>query len=377
MLEIRRKHVMSLPDKVHELANAFHKAGHQLYVVGGAVRDSIMGIEPKDFDLATDADPRRVAEIVVSLTGAQADEVGAAFGVVLARMYTNEFEIATFREDITAGRHPQVRFATIKEDVRRRDLTMNALFYNINLQEVVDLVGGLHDIENCIIRTVGRPQDRFAEDRLRILRAIRFASRYNFVISEETSRALCEDNSLNGISFERIRDEFVKSVNTSKDIEVFLGLMDRFNMWEQVFPNLHVDTSMVDPLYADNLPVLLAMLLGKNVESVVHRKLLALRYTDVEAKQVLFLMNFRKFKKDDAYRTRRLFLQNKLERHQLFEYASKYGPDARLVSAFAAYLSAEPIKGDNLLAQGFSGSALGKEMERRELELFDELLGAL
>jgi hypothetical protein len=153
--------------------------------------------------------------------------------------------------------------------------------------------------------------------------------------------------------------------------------MDHFKMWTQVLPNLNVDTSIVEPLYGDSVPVLLAMLLGRNGENDVSKRLLALRYSDVEVRQVLFLMNFRRFEPSIAFRTRKSFAQSGLAKHQLFEYAFKFGPDSKLVSAFGAYLLAQPVKGDDLLALGFSGHALGKEMERRELEIFEGLLGAL
>jgi len=168
---------MEIPEEVLFISSLYKKAGKELYVVGGAVRDHIRGLEPKDYDLATNATPDETIEILKGHFNMK--EVGKAFGVVVAitKDFPDGIEIATFREDITSGRHPEVRIgATIENDVKRRDLTINALFYNIEKEEIIDLVGGLEDIKNGIIRTVGNPDERFSEDPLRKLRCIRFLS---------------------------------------------------------------------------------------------------------------------------------------------------------------------------------------------------------
>lgn len=388
MAEVRIPFEMQLPSRVLDLSAAFKSSGYQLYVVGGAVRDAVMGIEPHDFDLATNATPTQVTNIVLSmLTGWSADLTGEAFGVIRARHQRPsreewdlisaelrelcEFEIATFREDLSAGRHPEVRFATIVEDVQRRDLTINALFYDIDRREVVDLVGGLRDIEEGWIRTVGRPEDRFAEDRLRILRAIRFATRFGYVIDEATERAIIEDNNLQEISPERIRDEFLRSLQTAEDVRVLLGLYGYFNMWPQVMPELfvHAPSSLND---RDPI-VLLAHLLGNNPVDVIERRLNALKYSDRELRQVSFLLRFRELSDQNAYRLRKLANSCFITNEQIRAYAVSRGLfDARLVEAFIGYQHS--VLGDDLLAEGYSGKALGMELERRERELFERLL---
>lgn len=385
MEEVRRSLEMKLPETILRLEMAFTSAGYQLYVVGGAVRDAVLGIEPKDFDLATNATPKQVTDLIVNLLPKwSADLTGEAFGVVRTlppREYWAtvnselrelcEHEIATFREDITAGRHPEVRFATIKEDVQRRDLTINALFYDIQRQEIVDLVSGLRDLDDGIVRMVGRPADRFAEDRLRIMRAIRFATRFGYMMSEETERAILEDNSLEGISPERIRDEFVRSIESAQDVRVLFGLYTYFGLWEKIFPGLNVAPTMVIDRKVSP-EVAMALIFEQNDSALVKRRLNALKYSENESRQVGFLMDFRQLDFAGAYRMRKLANSIQIAADQINDYVeNRMLPAPRMAAKFLKYQPT--VKGDDLMALGFSGPALGKELERRELELFKRL----
>lgn len=171
-----------IPDSVKDLHKLFQSAGKKLYLVGGSVRDFLTGDRPKDFDLATDALPDEVLEIIGDKF--RTNLQGKAFGVVV--VYTKEvpegMEIATFRSDVYDGklgktRNPDVKFTTIEQDVLRRDLRINGLFYDLDKKEIVDLVGGVDDIKNKVIGMIGNPDLRIKEDPLRILRAIRMACR--------------------------------------------------------------------------------------------------------------------------------------------------------------------------------------------------------
>jgi poly(A) polymerase len=181
-LESTKSMLDIIPQSVKDLHKLFAANGKKLYLVGGSVRDFLTGDKPKDFDLATDALPDEVLEILGDKF--RTNLQGKAFGVVV--VYTKDqpegMEIATFREDVYdeklgKTRNPDVKFSTIENDVLRRDLRINGLFYDLDKNEIVDLVGGIDDIKNGVISMIGEPDLRIKEDPLRILRAIRMACR--------------------------------------------------------------------------------------------------------------------------------------------------------------------------------------------------------
>jgi poly(A) polymerase len=185
-------------------------AGHQAYLVGGCVRDLVLGVKPKDFDVATDARPDRIMDLF-PLSG----RVGAHFGVVLVRDVFDQVEVATFRSDhdYLDGRHPeQVRFeCDPREDVLRRDFTVNGLMMDPDNGRVLDFVGGQEDLKRGIIRSIGDPYARFREDHLRLMRAVRFAARFRFTIEPATMDAIRRDHALIlKVSTERVRDELTR-----------------------------------------------------------------------------------------------------------------------------------------------------------------------
>lgn len=181
-------------------------AGHTAYFAGGCVRDLVMGRAPNDYDVATSATPEQVSKLFH-----RTQQVGAKFGVVLVRMQRISIEVATFRtdHDYADGRRPTgVTFSSPEEDANRRDFTINGMFYDPVAREVIDFVGGRKDIAAKVIRAIGEPARRFAEDHLRLLRAIRFAARLGFSIEPETWNAMCRHAAdLRRISPERIRME--------------------------------------------------------------------------------------------------------------------------------------------------------------------------
>jgi tRNA nucleotidyltransferase/poly(A) polymerase len=178
MKEVRVKFKMDIPNSILTIKEIIKVHGYKLYVVGGAVRDAYLGLKPKDFDLATDAYPDVVEEMMeenkIPYIG-----TGKAFGVINVFIGDDKFEIATFRKDVGIGRRPDsVIFSDIEIDSQRRDLTCNALYFDIDSNEIIDLVGGIDDIKNDIVNTVGDPEQRFKEDPLRILRFFRFLARF-------------------------------------------------------------------------------------------------------------------------------------------------------------------------------------------------------
>lgn len=182
------------------------EAGHQAVFAGGCVRDQLMGKEPKDYDIATSARPEEVQRLFPKTFA-----VGAHFGVILVREGEHSFEIATFRSDgeYTDGRRPEsVSFTTAEQDAHRRDFTVNGLFYDPIKDEVLDYVGGRDDLARQVLRAIGDPHQRFEEDQLRLMRAVRFATVLGFEIEAVTWAAIVEmAPKIKSISAERIREE--------------------------------------------------------------------------------------------------------------------------------------------------------------------------
>jgi len=198
-----------MEEAARKVAARLRDAGHIAYFAGGCVRDMVRGLTPKDYDIATDARPEVVQRIFPRTYA-----VGAHFGVIIVLENDFQFEVATFRSDeaYIDGRHPTaVHFSSPEEDARRRDVTINGMFYDPVAEEVIDLVGGRADIAAKLVRAIGDPAQRFAEDRLRMLRAVRFATVLDYQIDPTTWDALIANAaSIHEISAERIRDELVR-----------------------------------------------------------------------------------------------------------------------------------------------------------------------
>ena len=188
------------------IVRELQEAGHEAYFAGGCVRDRLRGVEPKDYDIATSATPDEILKLY-----SRGETIGAHFGVILVRRGGHHFEIATFREDGTYsdGRRPEsVTFSTSEADARRRDFTINGMFYDPVGERLIDHVGGESDLHAGLIRAIGEPLERFEEDYLRLLRAVRFATVLDFEIEPATwSAMLSVADRITRISPERIREE--------------------------------------------------------------------------------------------------------------------------------------------------------------------------
>lgn len=224
---------MSVKEQIAiEILKSLHSHGHEAYFAGGCVRDKLRGVEPKDFDIATSAGPKEVQNIFTKTI-----PVGIQFGVVMVVEQEMAFEVATFRTESNYldGRHPgTVKFSTLEEDAKRRDFTVNGLYFDIKTQKVIDLVGGQKDLEAKIIRTIGEAENRFGEDHLRMMRVIRFACQLGFEIEDKTLEAVKKYSDLIvRVSPERIRDELTKtliSTQSSRGIKLLdeTGLLKHF-----------------------------------------------------------------------------------------------------------------------------------------------------
>jgi putative nucleotidyltransferase with HDIG domain len=212
-------------------------AGHQAYFVGGCVRDLLLGARPKDFDVATDARPDRIMDLFP-----HSGRVGAHFGVVLVRDVLEQVEVATFRSDhdYLDGRHPeQVRFESDpREDVLRRDFTINGMMLDPDTGRVLDFVDGRGDLERRLIRAIGDPNARFREDHLRLLRGVRFAARLGFEVEPATFAAMERDHALIlKVAMERVREELIR-ILTEGGARRGFELLDATGMLADLLPEV-------------------------------------------------------------------------------------------------------------------------------------------
>jgi poly(A) polymerase len=213
------------------------KEGFKAYYAGGWVRDHLMGHPSEDIDIATDATPSQIMDLFP-----QTLLVGLAFGVVIVILHGHQFEVATFRKDLNYmdGRHPQgIEISTPVEDAMRRDFTINGLFFDPLENVVYDYVNGKQDIQKGIIRAIGNPYERFQEDRLRILRAFRFAARFGFIIDPETQEAIQENAPLlfPAVAVERVWQELTKMANSPRFDQALIE-MQRLGVLEKIFPEM-------------------------------------------------------------------------------------------------------------------------------------------
>jgi poly(A) polymerase len=237
------------------IARTLREHGYSAYLVGGCVRDLLLNREPADYDVATSATPQEVIHVFP-----QTFAVGAQFGVVLVPVRRDTpdgehenyaIEVATFRSDgaYSDGRHPdEVQFSKdARMDVQRRDFTINGLLLDPDTSEVLDYVGGRQDLERGIIRTIGEAHHRFAEDKLRMLRAVRFAARFEYTIDENTFAAIRElAPHIHQVSRERVRDEILKMLTEGHARRAF-ELLDQTNLLEQVLPEIKKMQGVAQP----------------------------------------------------------------------------------------------------------------------------------
>jgi poly(A) polymerase len=228
-----------------KVAARLRQSGHIAYFAGGCVRDMVRGLIPKDYDIVTDARPEAVQSLFPHTFA-----VGAHFGVIIVLENGFQFEVATFRSDdaYIDGRHPSaVHFSSPEEDAHRRDFTINGMFYDPVAEKVIDFVGARADIDAKLVRAIGDPAQRFAEDRLRMLRAVRFATVLDYQIDQKTWDALVTSApSINQISAERIRDELVRIFLSPNRVRGW-DLLDSSGLMRAILPELEAMKGVLQP----------------------------------------------------------------------------------------------------------------------------------
>lgn len=382
---------MNIPDDVKKFHELFKEAGYKLFLVGGCVRDFLMGKIPHDFDLVTNALPFETIEI---LKNYRTDIQGVKFGVV--RVYTDAeplgYEIAAYRKDVSKGRNVKGddqkveigKHLTVKDDVRRRDLTMNALFYDLDNHQIIDVVGGMRDIKDNIIRAVGVPQKRFDEDRLRIIRTLRFAAVTGGKIDKETSQAIERDNRLFGISEEddvsreRIFKEFLnvkekaRSNNDPAILTRFFDLLIDYDIMKQIFPVL-VTTKSINP--TSYLSVALAQTLKGNIpdntfkQTLIDAKIPS-KYVDMSAFLIKILRDG--VGADNVYDLYREASSKGIRRDVIEEWIKVMGIHDPMTKGFINYQPSTNSK--DVMKDGFKGAAIGEEIKRREGENYINMI---
>ena len=352
---------LNIPSDIKKIHKAFKKSGKQLFVVGGAVRDAILGKSPKDFDLATDAKPDEVIAIAKKNKLKAVDVGGKSFGVVVV----NGHEVATFRKDIGKGRRPSaVDYTDIKGDVMRRDLTINALFYDMGRNEIVDLVGGIADLKKKKIRTVGKAEERFDEDPLRKLRAVRFAGSVGGKMSKDTWSALKQNADISGVSAERIRDEFIKGVTKAKNVPNYFKMLKTLGMFKQIFPGLSI---LHGNLKTNDYKIQIAYMLMTNGADKVRDKLKSLKYHNQEVNDIWLLIHMSKPIQviQDLPSFKKLQNNSSLSSMQVREWSNINSK--HIIKLWNWKLS---VTSDDAKAAGWLGAGIGKYMREKEEELF-------
>lgn len=227
-------HVQAVATTIVEKIN---QAGYTAYFAGGWVRDHLMGHPSDDIDIATDAPPYKIIDLFQRTI-----LVGLAFGIVVVVLEGHQFEVATFRKDLdySEGRKPsQIELSTAEEDAFRRDFTINGMFYDPLEHVVHDFVHGVEDIKKRVIRTIGNPDERFVEDRLRMIRAVRFAARFDFSIEQETREGIAENahTLFPAVALERVWQELTKMSKYPR-FDMALIEMHRLKLLPIIFPGL-------------------------------------------------------------------------------------------------------------------------------------------
>lgn len=389
--------IITIPNAAELIISRLEEHGFEAYVVGGCVRDSIMGITPHDWDICTSALPEQIIE---AFSDMKVIPTGLKHGTVTVVIDGSEFEVTTYRIDgeYTDNRHPEaVEFVKdLKLDLMRRDFTINALAYN-HKSGIIDYFNGVEDIHNKVIRCVGNPNDRFSEDALRIMRAIRFATRFGFEIEHETRNSLFTHQALlRNISVERINSELTKTLQHIT-FETNVGLLvDMMTLLTEVIPefsNCNIQDIGIRLLRSiSDIEVRLALLFDfedKDLENVLYR----LRFSNYLFKSVTTIVKYgrrimndrnqleiikesiscNKYDKTDYYEVRllhdighKLSTWSILYTYSFFDKDDNDGQDVmralflKTIRCEIPYRLADlRVKGNDLISLGYTGKEIG------------------
>ena len=369
---------IKLPDDVRMILNRFHENGYEAFIVGGCVRDSLLGDEPKDYDITTNALPTQVEQLFSDL---KVIETGIRHGTVSVIINKEPYEITTYRTDVRYSdhRHPdEVRYAlTLGEDLSRRDFTVNAMAYDEE-NGLIDSFNGVNDLNEGIIRCVGDPDTRFNEDALRILRCIRFASRYGFRIEENTESALFKNRELiRYVSVERIATEFNEIITSNKANEY----LSRYRIiFETVMPQLEdLDFSLVGKVNRRLYMRISALFVLDDSLSTVGM-LRHMHYSNKIIDEVSTLLDHVDSPLETDYDIRRMFFEIGIKAtNDLLSLKKARGDDLdygrirrRIRELRKSFIARDQmnINGDDLMILGYRGREIGQILD----DLYEQIL---
>jgi tRNA nucleotidyltransferase/poly(A) polymerase len=370
------------PDAAIDIIRELRKRGHEAYLVGGCVRDMVMGTEPADYDIATSAHPEEIVKIFP-----RTESIGAQFGVILVIYRGHPFEVATFRSDeaYVDGRRPTgVVFTDVRQDVLRRDFTINGLLYDPLDRRVIDYVDGQSDIQAKLVRAIGDPRARFDEDKLRILRAVRFGARLGYEIEPATWEAVrAMAPKIHQVSSERIREELSRILTEGQAGRGF-RLLDESGLRGEILPELewteHVERSLGSVKKGAEVDFAMGVLLHHTpvarVQNIVNR----LKFSRAEMQHIISLVEnlprFSEVRRMSMAKLKRFFRLNRFEDHvelaqiHLTVQSGDLG-DVQYVRQKRAEWTEQDIfpqplvTGDDLIAMGFVPGPLFKDILTR------------
>ncbi len=309
------------PDSAINIVKELRRHGHEAYLVGGCVRDMVMNIEPADYDIATSARPEEIVKMFP-----RTESIGAQFGVILVIYRGVPFEVATFRSDqaYIDGRRPTgVIFTDARQDVVRRDFTINGLLYDPITDEIIDYVNGRADIESKLVRAIGNPRERFEEDKLRILRAVRFGARLGYTIEAETWAAVCAmAPKIHLVSSERIRDEITRVLIEGQAARGF-RMLEESGLRREILPELtwneHIEKSLASMTPKPDADFAVAVLLHHTAVDAVARIAERLKFSRAEMHHIVALVEnlprFSEVQQMSMSRLKRFCRSNRFEDH--------------------------------------------------------------
>lgn len=284
---------LKYPIELNSVADVFKKNNFELYLVGGCIRDNQMGLTPKDWDLTTNANPEKIMGVLRAFPNIQLNSDDSQFGVIHFKLTDEEYEIVTLREDgeyLDNRRPSSVTFGSIEMDSKRRDFTINSMYYDLINNKYIDLNNGLEDLKNNVLRFVGDTRERLLEDTLRAIRAIRFKHRLNFSFPDLFK--LGEFRMLDGVAHERIRNELSKMVLTKKTTN-------------QEIINDIISVGMFRTIFGFKTPLDIQVTNTNNLQYLIAE---IYSHSDIRGNELRAMMNKLKFTKSDIVITEILLL---------------------------------------------------------------------